>query len=324
MAIVIIVIAFAACFAYLNGLHDASNIVATMISSRAMTPRRALLLVSAGELIGPFIFGVAVATTLGRDLVAPESITTTVLLSAILWNLGTWYLGLPSSLSHALIGRILGAVISTSGFHGLYASGLVKVGVSLLATPILVMAVGYLAMKLVLVLARNASPKINVFFKRAQVPTATILSLSHGANDAQKTMGVIAMALVISGYQQEFHVSLWIVALSATAISLGTVTGGWRIIKTVRGKFYRIRPVHAFSSQGCSALIILAASLLGGPVSGTHVVSSSIIGVGSAERLSKVKWNVAGNIMAAWLITIPATTMTALVLHRLLNWLLPS
>ncbi len=328
LTVIIILVTVAVVFDYLNGFHDASNIVATIISSGAMSPRIALLMVAMGEFAGPFLLGVAVATTVGKEVVSPESVTISVVLaalvSAILWNVFTWYLALPSSSSHALIGGLIGAAVASGGFGYLHTAGLIKVAISLFGTPILVMVAGYFFMRLVLVLVRGASPKVNLFFKRSQVPTAVALSLSHGANDAQKTMGIIAMSLVILGYQDEFHVPFWVIALSATAISLGTATGGWRIIKTVGGKFYRIRPIHAFSSQGCSALIILGASLLGGPVSTTHVVSSSIMGVGSAERLSMVRWDVAGNIIAAWVITIPVTVLMAMLLYLPIDRLFPS
>ena len=328
LTVIIILVTVAVVFDYLNGFHDASNIVATIISSGAMSPRTALLMVAMGEFAGPFLLGVAVATTVGKEVVSPESVTISVVLaalvSAILWNVFTWYLALPSSSSHALIGGLIGAAVASGGFGYLHSVGLIKVAISLFGTPILVMVAGYFFMRLVLALVRGASPKINLFFKRSQVPTAVALSLSHGANDAQKTMGIIAMSLVILGYQDEFHVPFWVIALSATAISLGTATGGWRIIKTVGGKFYRIRPIHAFSSQGSAGLIILGVSLLGGPVSTTHVVSSSIMGVGSAERFSMVRWDVAGNIIVAWIITIPVTVLMAMLLYLPIDRLFPS
>jgi PiT family inorganic phosphate transporter len=202
--------------------------------------------------------------------------------------------------------------------------GLLKVIAALLASPILGLVIGYLLMRLVLFLARGASPRINWAFKRAQIITSLALALSHGANDAQKTMGIIAMALVTLGYLSEFSVPWWVIALSAGAISLGTAFGGWRIIRTLGTKFYKIRPVHGFTAQVASACIILGAAFLGGPVSTTQVVSSAILGVGSATRFSRVRWNVAGNILAAWVLTIPASALLAALLHLGINFLLQS
>lgn len=321
MLTLIILIAIALVFDFLNGLHDSSNIVATMISSRALSPRTALLMTAVAEFCGPFIFGVAVATTIGQDLISPGALTMqaifAALLSAILWNVITWWAGIPSSSSHALIGGIIGAVGAEAGLLALNPRGLGKVLVALFVSPIIGLVAGYLFTKLVFWLARGASPRINWFFKRSQILTSLALALSHGTNDAQKTMGIIALALVTAGYLPHFHVPIWVIALSAGAIAIGTAFGGWRLIRTLGGKFYRIRPVHGFSAQLTSASVILGASLLGGPVSTTQVVSSAIVGAGSAERLNKVRWGVAGNIATAWLLTIPCTALTAAALYWL-------
>jgi PiT family inorganic phosphate transporter len=321
LTLIIALIVIALIFDFLNGFHDSSNIVATMISSRAFRPRVALGVTAIAEFLGPFIFGVAVAKTIGHDIVAPGTITIAVilaaLLSATLWNILTWYLGIPSSSSHALIGGIIGAVVIGAGLQAIQMSGLRKVLIALFLSPIIGLVAGYLFTKLVFFLSRGASPRINWFFKRSQIITAVALGLSHGTNDAQKTMGIIALGLVTTGYLTDFHVPTWVIALSAGAIALGTALGGWRLIKTLGGKFYKIRPVHGFSSQVTSALVILGASIMGGPVSTTQVVSSSIMGVGSAERLSKVRWGVAGNIAVAWIVTIPATALVAAALYWL-------
>jgi PiT family inorganic phosphate transporter len=323
LTLIAILIAIALIFDFLNGFHDSSNIVATMISSRAFRPRVALGVTAVAEFAGPFIFGVAVAKTIGEDIVAPGTITIEVilaaLLSATLWNLITWFLGIPSSSSHALIGGIIGAVGVGAGLQAIHLSGLEKVLIALFTSPIVGLLVGYLFTKLVFFLARGASPRINWFFKRSQIVTAVALALSHGTNDAQKTMGVITLGLVTTGYLSQFEVPTWVIALSAGAIALGTSFGGWRLIKTLGGKFYKIRPVHGFSAQMTSASVILGASLVGGPVSTTQVVSSAIMGVGSAERLSKVRWSVAGNIGLAWLVTIPATALVASGLYWLVK-----
>jgi len=325
---IITLIVIALIFDFLNGFHDSSNIVATMISSRAFRPRVALGVTAVAEFSGPFIFGVAVAKTIGQDIVEPGTITVAVILAALLsataWNILTWYLGIPSSSSHALIGGIIGAVAVGAGLQAIQMSGLTKVLIALFISPIIGLAAGYLFTKLVFFLARGASPRINWFFKRSQIVTAVALGLSHGTNDAQKTMGIIVLGLVTTGYLSEFYVPTWVIALSAGAIALGTALGGWRLIKTLGGKFYKIRPVHGFSSQVTSATVILSASLVGGPVSTTQVVSSSIIGAGSAERLSKVRWGVAGNIALAWVVTIPATALIAAGLYWLGVWATPA
>lgn len=313
LLIVIIVIALVSDF--LNGFHDASNIVATMISSRAMSPRNALLISAAAHFAGPFLFGVAVATTIGSEVVDPEAVSSAVIIaalsSAILWNLFTWYFGWPSSTSHALIGGLVGAVAVAAGFSTIRLEGLQKVLIALFISPVLGLVFGYLVLKAIYFLARGASPRINSLFRRSQVGTSLALALSHGTNDAQKTMGIIAMAMVTSGYVSEFQVPWWVVALSAAAISLGTASGGWRLIETLGVKFYKIRPVHAFGSQLTSAGVILGAALLGGPVSTTQVVSSAIMGAGSADRVSKVRWTVARDIAVAWVLTIPVSALMA-------------
>ncbi|MEE8390415.1 MAG: inorganic phosphate transporter [Anaerolineae bacterium] len=313
--ILIVFIATALIFDFLNGFHDSANIVATMIASRAMGPRRALALSAVAHFVGPFLFGVAVATTIGREVVASYANTMPVvlaaLLAAIVWNLITWFLSIPSSSSHALVGGLVGATIVGHGVDALQARGLLKIIAALLLSPPIGLLGGYIFMKLVLFLARGASPRINWFFKRMQTFTAFGLALSHGANDAQKTMGIITMGLVGAGVLQQFQVPLWVIAASAGAISLGTAMGGWRIIRTLGGRFYKIRPVHGFTAQITSAAVILGAALLGGPVSTTQVVSSAILGVGSAERLSKVRWGVAGNIATTWLLTIPVSGILA-------------
>jgi PiT family inorganic phosphate transporter len=313
--ILIVFIITALAFDFLNGFHDSANIVATMIASRAMGPRRALALSAVAHFVGPFLFGVAVATTIGHDVVKPYANTTAVVLAALLasiiWNLITWLLGIPSSSSHALVGGLVGATMIGYGPNAIQSYGLTKIIAALLLSPLIGLLSGYMLMKLVLFLARGATPRINWFFKRAQTFTALGLALSHGANDAQKTMGIVTMGLVGAGVLRQFRVPLWVIAASAGAISLGTAMGGWRIIRTLGGKFYKIRPVHGFTTQITSAAVILGAALFGGPVSTTQVVSSSILGVGSAERVNKVRWGVAGNIITAWLLTIPASGILA-------------
>ena len=323
--LIVALIIVALSFDFLNGFHDASNIVATMISSRAMSPGKALLLSAISHFAGPFLFGVAVAETVGHDVVASEAVTIPVilaaLLSAIVWNIVTWWLGIPSSSSHALIGGLLGAVGCGFGLQHIQVNGVAKILVALFVSPVLGLAVGYLVMKLVLFMARGASPQVSSLFKRLQWFTSLALALSHGTNDAQKTMGIITMGLVATGHLTHFRVPWWVVALSAGAISMGTASGGWRLIRTLGGKFYKIRPIHGLTSQLSSAAVIMGAALLGGPVSTTQVVSSSILGVGSAERVSKVRWGVAYDIAIAWVVTIPASALMAALFYYPVVWL---
>lgn len=307
----IILIVLSLIFDLTNGIRDSSNIVATMITSRAMSPRAALTITALAEFAGPFIFGVALAKTIGDEIVLPGSINMYViiaaLISAVAWNLLTWYLGLPSSSSHALIGGIIGSVIASVGWQELRMAGIQKVLITLFTSPLLGFIIGFIITHLIVMLCANASPKINGVFKKGQIFTAIALALSHGTNDAQKTMGIITMGLVTSGYLKEFVVPFWVIFICAGMIALGTSLGGWRLIKTLGSKFYKMRPVDSFSIQFSSAIVILGASMLGGPVSTTQVVSTAILGVGSAERINKVRWGVAGEIVIAWLLTIPAT-----------------
>jgi len=311
----ILLLGLALVFNFLNGINSSSNIAATIIFSRAMPPRLALWLTAVAEFCGPLLFGVAVARTIGEDIVIPGTINVYVIIAALvsanLWSLITWFFGIPSSSSHALIGGIVGAVGVSVGFGVIQLDGMIKVVLALLISPILGFLMGFLITRLVFFLARNASLKINWWFKRGQILTGIGLALSYGANDAQKAMGIIALGLLTAGAISQFEVPFWVILTSAAATSLGTAFGGWRLIQTVGGKFYRIHPVDGFCSQIGSASVILGAALIGGPVSTTQVVSSSIMGVGTAERATKVRWGVAQNIALTWLITIPANMALA-------------
>lgn len=319
----LIVIALALTYDLLNGMRDASNIVATMISSRAFGPRTALGIAAVAEFLGPFLFGVVVAKTIGAGIVSAESLTLEMiaasLLGAIVWNLVTWFFGIPGSSSHALIGGLIGAVFSGAGIEAIKFDGLNIVLIALFTSPLIGFIFGFLITRIIYFLVQGASPRINDFFKRSQLFTAVALALSHGTNDAQKTMGIIALSLVIGGVLPEFQVPLWVIVVSAAAIAIGTSLGGWRLIRTLGGKFYKIRPLHSFSTQMTSGIVILGASFFGAPVSTSQVVSSAIIGVGASERFSKVRWSVAGDILTAWLITIPASALLAAGFHWLLT-----
>lgn len=321
----ILLIALAILFDFLNGVHDSSNIVATMISSRAIQPRTALIMTALAEFSGPFIFGVAVANTIGQEIVSSKHLNMEVIISAlaaaIVWNILTWVLGIPSSSSHALIGGIIGAVAIGAGWQEIQLAGVLKVVLTLFISPIVGFIAGIIMANIVYALSWKATPRINGLFKRLQVVTSFGLALSHGTNDAQKTMGVITLGLLISGVQKEFVVPFWVILVCALAIALGTSVGGWQLIRTLGSKFYKIRPIHGFTAQISSAAVILAASLIGGPVSTTQVVSTSIMGVGAAERMSKVRWGVAGDIVTAWFLTIPLTGLLAAGIYWLIHTL---
>lgn len=318
----VIFILIALLFDFLNGFHDSANVVATTIASGAMSPRVALSISAATNFIGPFLFGVAVATTIGTEVVSQEAVTVptamAALLSAIIWNLITWWFGIPSSSSHALIGGFIGAALSGFGIQSIQVEGLTKVLLALFLSPILGFFIGFLILVFLLLVGRGFTPRINEVFKKGQWITTITLGLSHGTNDAQKTMGIISFGLVAFGILPEFYVPNWVIASSAGAIALGTALGGWRLIRTMGAGFYRIRAVHAFSSQVASTIVILGAALAGGPVSTTQVISSTIVGAGAAERANMVRWGLAGQIAMAWLVTIPITILLGAIFYSIL------
>ncbi|MCG8351394.1 MAG: inorganic phosphate transporter [Chloroflexales bacterium] len=317
--VVIALIVLALTFGFLNGFHDSSSIVATMISSRAMSPRYALLITAIAEAIGPFLFGVAVARTIVGCIVAENAATMPLILAALLgaivWGIVTWLFGIPSSSSQALIGGLIGATLTGFGLDALKLAGLGKIMLALFISPLLGLLVGHMLMKLVFVLASGATPRINSFLKRGQILTALTLALVHSANDAQKTMGIITLGLVATGVLPSFAVPIWVIALSAGALALGTLCGGSRLIRTVGRKFFTIRPVHGFTTHISSTTVILSAALVGAPISTTQVVASSILGVGSAERLKKVRWGAVYRIGIAWVLTIPMSALLAAAMY---------
>lgn len=302
-------------FVFLNGLNDSANIVATVISSRALQPRAALLLTALGEFVGPFLFGVAVARSLSTDLFDPASVNlemlTAALVGALLWRVFTWYFGVPASSSHALVGGLIGAALVAGGLPAINLVGLGKVVVALLISPPIGLIAGYLVTRLIFFLARNATPRINRTFQRLQLFTSFGLALGHGSNDAQKTMGILVLGLLASGRLNQFKVPTWVLVSAAAGMALGTAFGGWRVIRTLGGRIMKVRPVHGFASQTGALGIMWGAAFLGGPVSLTQVMSSSLIGSGAAQRLKGVRWQVGQEMLAAWLLTIPVSGLVA-------------
>jgi PiT family inorganic phosphate transporter len=323
----VVVFAFAVLFDYINGFHDTANAIATSVSTRALKPQWAIAM-SATANFGGALTGTAVAKTIGSGLIAPQAeggtVVAAALIGAIVWNLLTWRFGIPSSSSHALIGGLLGAGAAAVGFGAWQMEGLKwKVLFPLVTSPIAGFVIGFALMVVIFNLFRRAHPKtMNDRFRRLQVISAAFMAFSHGSNDAQKTMGVMTLALVTANIIPEFKVPFWVIILAASAISLGTAAGGWRIIRTMGTKVVKLDPVHGFGAETAAASIILGASALGMPVSTTHVISSAILGVGSSDRFNAVHWGVARRIGVAWVLTLPASGAVAALAYLLLHPLL--
>jgi len=305
------VVFLALVFDFINGFHDTANAIATSVSTRVLSPRMAILMAAVLNFAGAFI-SVTVAKTVGSDLVNPASIPQTViiaaLLGAIVWNLITWYFGLPSSSSHALIGGLLGAAISFSGELNIvnWINFFDKVLLWLFLSPVIGFVVGYLVMTSLNWILRKTKPTtVTTVFSKLQIVSAALMALNHGGNDAQKSMGIIAMALMSGGLIDSFYVPSWVKLLCALAMALGTSVGGWKIIKTMGMNMARLTPVNGFAAETSAAAVIFAATMLHSPVSTTHIISTSIMGVGASKRLSSVRWVVAKNIVWAWVLTIP-------------------
>ena len=324
------VLALAVTFDYINGFHDTANAIATSVSTRALRPDKAILMSATANFVGA-LTGTAVARTISSGIASTpdgaegQIIVAAALVGAIAWNLITWRLGIPSSSSHALIGGLIGAVIAASGTGALKVDGILgKVLVPLVSSPILGVVIGFTFMVVLLNVFRRMHPRrLNDRFRRLQVVSAAFMAFSHGSNDAQKTMGIMTLALIAAGVlPHDAKIPLWVILLAASAISLGTAAGGWRIMKTMGQRVVKLDPVHGFAAETTAATIILGASQFGMPVSTTHVISSAIIGVGSSDRFSAVRWGVAGNIMIAWILTIPASGFVAWVAWELLSRIL--
>ena len=322
---VLAVMALALAFDYVNGFHDTANAIATSVSTRALKPQWAIAMSAAANFLGA-LTGTAVAKTVGAGLISHQAEGQTVvaaaLVGAIAWNLVTWRLGIPSSSSHALIGGLLGAAAVAAGVDAWNVGGILgKVLLPLIGSPVAGFLLAFLLMVFIFNLFRRAHPRfMNESFRRIQVLSAAFMAFSHGSNDAQKTMGIMTLALIAAGaLPADASIPLWVIVLAASAISLGTAAGGWRIIRTMGQRVVKLDPVHGFAAETTAASIILTASHFGMPVSTTHVISSAIIGVGSSDRLSAVRWGVAGNIVIAWILTIPASAAVAAVAYLVLS-----
>ena len=328
LIITVAIVIFSLIFDFINGFHDTANAVATAVSTRALTPRTAILLASVMNFIGALTF-TGVAGTITKDIVDPFKlenglvVVLAAIIAAILWNLITWYYGIPSSSSHALIGSIAGAAIASQGsFAVLHYEGFTKIIVVLLVSPIIAFCVGFIMYSIVKVVFKNANlTKSNRNFRFFQIFTASLQSFSHGTNDAQKSMGIITLALIVANIQTGTSVEpqLWVKVACATAMGLGTAVGGWKIIKTVGGNIMKIRPANGAAADLSSALTIFVASSLHFPLSTTHVVSSSILGVGSSNRIKGVKWNTAQSMIITWVITLPISALVAAIIYYIIN-----
>ncbi|HNY30231.1 MAG TPA: inorganic phosphate transporter [Fibrobacteria bacterium] len=324
LTLVIVVVVLALVFDYINGMHDTANSIATVVSTRVLSPRNAILMAASLNFIGA-LWSEAVAKTIGKGIVDPSVINQTTvmaaLVAAILWNLITWYFGIPSSSSHALIGGVIGAAIASVGTGKLHVDGIVKVVKGLVFSPIIGGGIAFLIMLGILWGFRNVPPgRSNRWFKGLQMASASIMAFSHGMGDAQKSMGIIVMALVAGQYMDpaNIHVPLWVKFSCAAAMALGTASGGWRIIKTLGHKMIKLQPVHGFAAEAAASTVILTASSWGVPVSTTHSISGAIMGVGMTRRLNSVRWDIAGQMVFAWVLTIPATAAIAYGTEKLL------
>ncbi len=318
LPIVVFIVFIALIFDFINGFHDAANSIATVVSTRVLTPLQAVVWAAFFNFVAAFGFGVHVANMVGKGVVHADIVDQWVILAglvgAIAWDLVTWWWGLPTSSSHALIGGFAGAAVGKAGFGSLVASGLVKIGVFMVLAPLIGFVVGFLMMLLTMWVFRRQTPgRVDRIFRRGQLVSAAAYSLGHGTNDAQKTMGIIAVLLFTTGHLEgsQFYVPFWVIMAAHAALALGTITGGWRIVKTMGMRITKLRPVGGFSAETAGALTLIGTAVAGIPVSTTHTISGAIMGVGAIQRFSAVRWGVAGRIVWAWIVTIPAAALVA-------------
>jgi PiT family inorganic phosphate transporter len=316
LTLVVFIILVALVFDFLNGFHDAANSIATVVSTRVLTPLQAVVWAAFFNFVAAFGFGVQVATTVGTGVVQPGVVDQWVILAglagAIFWDLITWYWGLPTSSSHALIGGFAGAAVVKAGFGSLVPAGLIKIGVFMVLAPLIGLTLGFALMVLTINVFKTETPgRVDRIFRRGQLLSAAAYSLGHGTNDAQKTMGIITVLLFSTGHLAEFRVPIWVVLSAHAAMGLGTMAGGWRIVKTMGMRITKLRPVGGFCAETAGAITLIGTAIGGIPVSTTHTISGSIMGVGAIQRLSAVRWGVAGRIVSAWILTIPASGVVA-------------
>ncbi len=325
---IVVVVFVALVFDYINGFHDAANSIATVVSTRVLSPGQAVVWAAFFNFVAAFFFGTAVAKTVGKGMVDLEIVTYGVILAgltgAILWNIITWYWGLPTSSSHALFGGYAGAAVAKAGFGAIIVSGWTKTLVFIVVAPVVGLVVGLTVMTSIFWIFRNNAPSgVDRWFRRMQLTSAAAFSLMHGANDAQKTMGIITGALVAGGYLSTFEVPFWVVLAAHTAIGLGTLSGGWRIIKTMGSKITKLQPVGGFAAETGAAVSIYIATALGVGISTTHTITGAIIGVGATRRVSAVRWGVARQIVWAWILTIPASATIGAISFYLIHFFGP-
>ena len=317
LTLIACIVLVALIFDFINGFHDAANSIATVVSTRVLTPLQAVVWAAFFNFVAAFGFGVQVAKTVGKGVVEASVVDQWVILAglvgAIAWDLITWYWGLPTSSSHALIGGFAGAAVAKAGFASLIAAGLIKIGAFMVLAPLIGLTVGFALMLATVWIFKDATPgRVDWLFRRLQLVSAAAYSLGHGTNDAQKTMGIIAVLLFSAGYLgPEFYVPFWVIMAAHAAIGLGTLSGGWRIVKTMGMRITKLRPVGGFSAETAGALTLLGTAVAGIPVSTTQTISGSIMGVGALQRFSAVRWGVAGRIVWAWILTIPASAIVA-------------
>jgi len=322
--IAIFAILLALFFDFINGFHDAANSIATVIGTRVLKPLYAVSLAATANFLGPFIFGVAVATTIGKGIINPDFVTMEIILGAlvgaIVWDLITWFWGLPSSSSHALIGGIIGAGIAGVGTHAILFDGLTKVGMGIIISPVVGLIGAFLLGILLLTIFAKRKPiQVNSIFGKLQLVSSTYFSLTHGANDGQKTMGIIALILLIEGSISQFEIPFYVILVSALAISLGTFFGGWRIVKTMAIKITQLKPYQGFAAETGGATVLAGLAWAGIPASTTHAISGAIMGAGSVRRMSAVRWGIGKRIVWAWIITIPASAAVGYVITILIK-----
>ncbi len=322
-SLVFVVVVAALIFDYINGFHDAANSIATVVSTRVLSPGKAVVWAAFFNFAAIFVFGTAVAKTMGSGMIDLKVVTSAVvlggLIGAIVWDLITWYYGLPTSSSHALIGGYAGAAVAKAGMGAVLASGWTKTLIFIVLSPLIGLGLGFGFMAIIFWACRRMAPsRVDALFRRLQLLSAALFSLGHGANDAQKTMGIIASALFAGGYIATFEIPLWVELAAYTAIAAGTLSGGWRIIHTMGSKITRLQPVGGFAAETAGAISLFLASSLGVPVSTTHTITGAIVGVGSVRRMSAVRWGIAGQIVWAWVLTIPASAVISAATYYLL------